>query len=121
MDQKIIDLYKRWGADERTLKPIRESWDETLRELSERNIDVNRLTTLIEQSEGKESSVVSFGEHVLHKLTKAVSVIRGFNGESRKYCMQSVASDLTQIIEYASKTELMERSFRGCVQKEKAG
>lgn len=115
MDQRIKDLYLRWGATESTFKPIAESWDETERELTQRGIDINRLVDLVEESELGNAKSRSFGEHVLHKLNNAVTVIRGFKGESREPRMKSVLGDLMQITNYAEGTANESRSFQGLI------
>lgn len=119
MDQRIKDLYIRWGATEDTFKPIAESWDETERELAQKGLDINKFVGLVEESELGNANSKSFGEHVLHKLNKAVTVIRGFKGESREPRMKSVLGDLIKITNYAEGTVNENRSFRDLIRGER--
>ncbi|MBI5356310.1 hypothetical protein HZB78_01720 [Candidatus Collierbacteria bacterium] len=120
MDQQIQELYKRWGAEDSTLKPIVAGWDETESELLKHGIDINYFVDLVEQSEQGNQGSKSFGEHVLHKLNKAVTVILGEH-EYREFRMTSVLSDLMQIDEYAKSTSNENRSFIGLNRRERQG
>lgn len=124
MDQNAHTLFSRWITYEPTFDVVQQHWDRTVEIFSQNGLDAGLLLSLVQQSEGGTEMQQSFGDHLIHKLAKAATVVSklGTSPENEawyKHNLESVVGDLIQASEYASELPPQERSFIGCISRER--
>ena len=124
MDQNTNRLLSGWITYKPTFDVVQQQWDRTVEILSRNGLDAGQLLNLVQQSEGGTPEQQSFGDHLIHKLAKAAMVVSKLGTDPKneawyKHNLDSVVGDLVQASEYASELPPQERSFTGCISRER--
>lgn len=124
MDKTTATLLAEWITYKPTLRDVLINWDRTTEILREHNIESTDLVRLIQESKGGSVDQASFGDHVLHKLAKMNLVVsrmpgKGINKEWFQRNLDATIGDLLQVTQYAAELRAEERSYIGCISKER--
>ncbi len=128
MDSVTRQLLSAYILYKPTWEIVERSWDNMVRLLSEQGLDALLLLQWLRESEtsfSEEQLDKEFGNHIIHKLAKAALVFAKWETLSEsertdyRYNIESSVSDLIQIFEYAREVPADERSYLGCISRER--